>query len=30
MTFIRKPKVIHPRSPRNELGLTVRDSEGGM
>ena len=30
MTFIRKPKVIHPRSPRNELGLTIRDYEGGM
>jgi len=30
MTFIRKPKVIHPKSPRNELGLTVRDYEGGM
>ena len=30
MSFIRKPKVIHPNSPRNELGLTVRDYEGGM
>lgn len=30
MSFIRKPKVIHPSSPRNELGLTVRDYEGGM
>ena len=30
MSFIRKPKVIHPDSPRNELGLTVRDYEGGM
>ncbi len=30
MSFIAKPKVIHPKSPRNELGLTVRDYEGGM
>ena len=30
MSFIRKPKIIHPNSPRNELGLTVRDYEGGM
>jgi 2-oxoglutarate ferredoxin oxidoreductase subunit beta len=30
MSFIKKPKVIHPRSPRNDLGLTERDYEGGM
>jgi 2-oxoglutarate ferredoxin oxidoreductase subunit beta len=30
MSFIAKPKVIHPQLPRNELGLTVRDYEGGM
>jgi len=30
MSFITKPKVIHPQSPKNELGLTVRDYEGGM
>lgn len=30
MSFIAKPKVIHPQSRRNELGLTVRDYEGGM
>lgn len=30
MSYIKKPKVIHPQSPRNELGLTVRDYEGGM
>jgi len=30
VSFIRKPKVVHPNSPRNELGLTVRDYEGGM
>src|SRR3954447_25404907 len=30
MTFIAKPKVAHPSLPRNELGLTRRDYEGGM
>jgi len=30
MSFMPKPKVAHPRSPRNELGLTRRDYEGGM
>jgi 2-oxoglutarate ferredoxin oxidoreductase subunit beta len=30
VSFIRKPKIIHPNSPRNDLGLTVRDYEGGM
>ena len=30
MSFITKPKVAHPSLPRNELGLTRRDYEGGM
>jgi 2-oxoglutarate ferredoxin oxidoreductase subunit beta len=30
MSYIAKPKVAHPGLPRNELGLTVRDYEGGM
>jgi len=30
VSFIKKPNVIHPKSPRNELGLTPRDYEGGM
>ena len=30
MSYIAKPKVIHPQSLRNELDLTVRDYEGGM
>ena len=30
MSFIGKPKVAHPQLPRNDLGLTVRDYEGGM
>ena len=30
MSYITKPKIVHPQSPRNELGLTVRDYEGGM
>jgi 2-oxoglutarate ferredoxin oxidoreductase subunit beta len=30
MSFIAKPKVVHPQIARNELGLTVRDYEGGM
>jgi len=30
MSFINKPKVAHPGLPRNELGLTRRDYEGGM
>jgi 2-oxoglutarate ferredoxin oxidoreductase subunit beta len=28
MSFMAKPKVIHPELPRNELGLTRRDYEG--
>jgi len=30
MTSIAKPKVYNPNLPRNELGLTRRDYEGGM
>jgi 2-oxoglutarate ferredoxin oxidoreductase subunit beta len=30
MTFIAKPKVVHPGLPRNQLGLSMRDYEGGM
>jgi 2-oxoglutarate ferredoxin oxidoreductase subunit beta len=30
MSYITKPNVMHPQSPRNDLGLTVRDYEGGM
>jgi 2-oxoglutarate ferredoxin oxidoreductase subunit beta len=30
MSFITRPKIVHPGLPRNELGLTVRDYEGGM
>ncbi|HEX7116669.1 MAG TPA: 2-oxoacid:ferredoxin oxidoreductase subunit beta [Steroidobacter sp.] len=30
MTFIPKPKVVHPSLPKNELGLTRRDYEGTM
>src|SRR4026207_567222 len=30
MSSIVKPKVRHPDLPRNELGLTRRDYEGGM
>jgi 2-oxoglutarate ferredoxin oxidoreductase subunit beta len=30
MSFIAKPKVAHPSLPRNALGLTRRDYEGGM
>src|ERR671912_2108906 len=30
MSFITKPKVTHPTLPKNELGLTRRDYEGGM
>ena len=30
MSFIKKPNIVLPNSPRNELGLTVRDYEGGM
>ncbi|MBT8422153.1 MAG: 2-oxoacid:ferredoxin oxidoreductase subunit beta [Gammaproteobacteria bacterium] len=30
MSFIKKPVARHPKLPVNELGLTVRDYEGGM
>jgi len=30
MSFMRKPDVVHPGMPRNELGLTARDYEGGI
>ena len=30
MSYIAKPKITHPKMPRNKLGLTVRDYEGGM
>ena len=30
MSFMAKPKVRHPKLPLNDLGLTVRDYEGGM
>jgi 2-oxoglutarate ferredoxin oxidoreductase subunit beta len=28
MSYISKPNVVHPKMPRNTLGLTVRDYEG--
>ena len=30
MSFMRKPDVVHSRAPKNDLGLTRRDYEGGM
>ena len=30
MSYISKPKVIHPAMKRNKLGLTLRDYEGSM
>ncbi|MEA5446852.1 2-oxoacid:ferredoxin oxidoreductase subunit beta [Gammaproteobacteria bacterium AB-CW1] len=30
MSFMTKPKVHHPNLPKNKLGLTTRDYEGGM
>ena len=30
MTYIAKPKINHPRAPRNKLGLTSRDYEGAV
>ena len=30
MTFLPKPKVHHPSLPKNSLGLTRRDYEGGL
>ena len=30
MSFIKKPSARHPKLPVNDLGLTVREYEGGM
>jgi 2-oxoglutarate ferredoxin oxidoreductase subunit beta len=30
MTYIPKPKVQHPSTPKNKIGLTIRDYEGGL
>ena len=30
MSFISKPKIVHAALPKNALGLTLRDYEGGM
>ncbi len=30
MTYIAKPKVSHPKTPRNKLGLASRDYEGAV
>jgi 2-oxoglutarate ferredoxin oxidoreductase subunit beta len=30
MSYLGKPKVSHPNMPRNKLGLTARDYEGGV
>ncbi|GAB4182090.1 MAG: 2-oxoacid:ferredoxin oxidoreductase subunit beta [Wenzhouxiangellaceae bacterium] len=30
MSYIKKPQIGHSKLPRNALGLTVRDYEGGM
>ncbi|MBB6092898.1 2-oxoglutarate ferredoxin oxidoreductase subunit beta [Povalibacter uvarum] len=30
MSFITKPKITHPGLPKNDIGLTRRDYEGGM
>jgi 2-oxoglutarate ferredoxin oxidoreductase subunit beta len=30
MSYIAKPKVSHPKTPRNKLGLTSRDYEGAV
>ncbi len=30
MSFMKKPSARHPKLPVNDLGLTVRDYEGGM
>ena len=30
MSYIAKPKVSHPKAPRNKLGLTERDYEGSV
>jgi 2-oxoglutarate ferredoxin oxidoreductase subunit beta len=30
MSFLKKPKISHPRLPKNDIGLTIRDYEGAM
>ncbi len=30
MSFMRKPAMMHSKAPRNALGLSLRDYEGGM
>lgn len=30
MSYTARPKVAHPKMPKNDLGLTVRDYEGGV
>ncbi len=30
MSYIAKPKITHPAAPKNSLGLTTRDYEGGI
>lgn len=30
MSYIAKPKISHPKAPRNKLGLTERDYEGSV
>ena len=30
MSYIKKPKITHPKLAKNDLGLTVRDYEGGV
>jgi len=30
MSYISKPQIVHDKMPRNDLGLTIRDYEGGM
>ena len=30
MTYIAKPKISHPKTPRNKLGFTTRDYEGAL
>ena len=30
MSFISKPKVLHTKLPKNQLGLTIREYEGSM
>jgi len=30
MSYIKKPRITHTQAPRNQLGLSLRDYEGGM